>query len=67
MCYFARADTLVGMTVAAHDPRPKKVQIADALREEISAMGFPEGHRLAPLRELAQRFGTPLDGSRPLR
>jgi DNA-binding GntR family transcriptional regulator len=42
------------MTVEAHDPRPKKVQIADALREEIAAL--PEGHRLASLRELADRF-----------
>ncbi|MGW0630329.1 GntR family transcriptional regulator [Streptomyces sp. NPDC002758] len=42
------------MTVEAHDPRPKKVQIADALREEIAAL--PAGHRLASLRELADRF-----------
>lgn len=42
------------MTVEAHDPRPKKVQIADALREEIAAL--PAGHRLASLRELAERF-----------
>lgn len=42
------------MTVEAHDPRPKKVQIADALREEITAL--PAGHRLASLRELAERF-----------
>ncbi|MFJ4889062.1 GntR family transcriptional regulator [Streptomyces sp. NPDC088788] len=42
------------MTVEAHDPRPKKVQIADALRDEIVAL--PVGHRLASLRELAERF-----------
>lgn len=42
------------MTVEAHDPRPKKVQIADALREEIATL--PAGHRLASLRELADRF-----------
>ncbi|PWI09612.1 hypothetical protein DIZ27_16145 [Streptomyces sp. NWU339] len=42
------------MTVEAHDPRPKKVQIADALRDEIAAL--PAGHRLASLRELAERF-----------
>jgi len=42
------------MTVEAHDPRPKKVQIADALREEIAHT--PAGHRLASLRELADRF-----------
>lgn len=42
------------MTVAAHDPRPKKVQIADTLREEIAAL--PAGYRLASLRELADRF-----------
>ncbi|WSB48712.1 winged helix-turn-helix domain-containing protein [Streptomyces cellulosae] len=42
------------MTVEAHDPRPKKVQIADTLREEIAAL--PAGHRLASLRELADRF-----------
>ncbi|MFJ7968047.1 GntR family transcriptional regulator [Streptomyces sp. NPDC096324] len=42
------------MTVEAHDPRPKKVQIADALREEIVTL--PVGHRLASLRELADRF-----------
>jgi DNA-binding GntR family transcriptional regulator len=44
------------MTVAAHDPRPKKVQIADALRPEIAEL--PPGHRLASLRELADRFGV---------
>ncbi|MGW0486591.1 GntR family transcriptional regulator [Streptomyces olivaceus] len=42
------------MTVDAHDPRPKKVQIADALREEVAAL--PAGHRIASLRELADRF-----------
>ncbi|MEU1896686.1 GntR family transcriptional regulator [Streptomyces pristinaespiralis] len=42
------------MTVEAHDPRPKKVQIADTLRGEIAAL--PAGYRLASLRELAERF-----------
>ncbi|MFF4356194.1 winged helix-turn-helix domain-containing protein [Streptomyces sp. NPDC001604] len=42
------------MTVADHDPRPKKVQIADKLRREISTL--PSGHRLASLREMANRF-----------
>ncbi len=44
------------MTVEAHDPRSKKVQIADALREEIATTPLPAGHRLASLRELADRF-----------
>ncbi|MGA4801891.1 GntR family transcriptional regulator [Streptomyces lavendulocolor] len=44
------------MTVEAHDPRPKKVQIADALRDEITTEQLPAGHRLASLRELADRF-----------
>ncbi|WP_329400508.1 winged helix-turn-helix domain-containing protein [Streptomyces melanogenes] len=44
------------MTVAADDPRPKKVQIADVLREEITAAQLPAGHRLATLREMAKRF-----------
>ncbi|MFH0520974.1 GntR family transcriptional regulator [Streptomyces sp. M41] len=44
------------MTIAAHDPRPKKVQIADALRSEITTAPLPSGHRLASLRELADRF-----------
>lgn len=44
------------MTVEAHDPRPKKVQIADALRKEIANTPLPPGHRLASLRELADRF-----------
>lgn len=42
------------MTVAADDPRPKKVQIADALREEIAQQS--DGQRLASLRALAERF-----------
>lgn len=44
------------MTIAAHDPRPKKVQIADVLRSEITSAPLPSGHRLASLRELADRF-----------
>ncbi|MEU9010457.1 winged helix-turn-helix domain-containing protein [Streptomyces sp. NPDC048479] len=44
------------MTVAAHDPRPKKVQISDALRTEITTAPLPSGHRLASLRDLAERF-----------
>ncbi|MFD5101700.1 GntR family transcriptional regulator [Streptomyces albidochromogenes] len=44
------------MTVEAHDPRSKKVQIADVLREEILTTPLPAGHRLASLRELADRF-----------
>lgn len=44
------------MTVADHDPRPKKVQIADKLRPEITAL--PDGHRLASLRDLAERFSV---------
>jgi len=34
------------------------VQIADALREEIGAAQLPAGHRLASLRELAERFNV---------
>lgn len=44
------------MTVADHDPRTKKEQIADALRSEIAEL--PNGHKLASLRDLAQRFGV---------
>ncbi|MFE2088445.1 GntR family transcriptional regulator [Streptomyces sp. NPDC059460] len=44
------------MTVEAHDPRSKKVQIADALRDEIESTPLPAGHRLASLRDLADRF-----------
>ncbi|MCX5313146.1 winged helix-turn-helix domain-containing protein [Streptomyces sp. NBC_00154] len=44
------------MTVEAHDPRSKKVQIADALRDEIASTPLPAGHRLASLRDLADRF-----------
>ncbi|MEV0090216.1 winged helix-turn-helix domain-containing protein [Streptomyces sp. NPDC050738] len=46
------------MTVAAHDPRPKKVQVADALRTEIVSGPLPAGHRLASLRDLADRFSV---------
>ncbi|MCX3060406.1 winged helix-turn-helix domain-containing protein [Streptomyces beihaiensis] len=42
------------MSVTDDDLRPKKVQIADALRSEIAAM--PEGGKLASLRTLADRF-----------
>ncbi|MFI5631396.1 GntR family transcriptional regulator [Streptomyces sp. NPDC051664] len=44
------------MTVEAHDPRSKKAQIADALRDEIASTPLPAGHRLASLRDLADRF-----------
>ncbi|MFI6944310.1 winged helix-turn-helix domain-containing protein [Streptomyces sp. NPDC050418] len=44
------------MTVADDDPRPKKVQIADALREEITAGKPAAGQRLGSLRDLAERF-----------
>ncbi|MDH6498595.1 winged helix-turn-helix domain-containing protein [Streptomyces sp. SAI-149] len=44
------------MTIADDDPRPKKVQIADALRPEIAAM--PSGRKLASLRDLATRFNV---------
>ncbi|MFF1358011.1 GntR family transcriptional regulator [Streptomyces sp. NPDC058297] len=44
------------MTVADDDLRPKKVQIADALRPEIKAM--PNGGKLASLRALAERFNV---------
>ncbi|SDK82489.1 winged helix-turn-helix domain-containing protein [Streptomyces indicus] len=44
------------MTVADSDPRPKKVQIADALRDEIKAGKPTEGQKLDSLRDLADRF-----------
>ncbi|MGV9560914.1 GntR family transcriptional regulator [Streptomyces sp. NPDC003480] len=53
------------MSVADHDPRTKKEQIADELRSEISAL--PDGHRLASLRSMADRFGvTPVTVSSAL-
>ncbi|RII11985.1 DNA-binding transcriptional repressor MngR [Streptomyces sp. YIM 130001] len=44
------------MTIADDDPRPKKVQIADALRPEIAEL--PKGRKLASVRDLADRFGV---------
>lgn len=38
------------------DPRPAKVQIAEDLREQISAGTYAPGSKLPPVRELAGRY-----------
>lgn len=44
------------MTVTADDPRAPRVQIADALREEIKRGVYVAGTRLPSVRDLAERF-----------
>lgn len=46
------------MSVHADDPRAAKVQIADALRDEIRAGQLQPGDRLDSVRALAERFGV---------
>ncbi len=44
------------MPLATDDPRPKSVQIADALREDIKRGRFAPGAKLPTRKELAARF-----------
>lgn len=44
------------MSVNADDPRPPRVQVADALRAEIADGRLIAGKRLASIRDLATRF-----------
>ena len=46
------------MTVNADDPRPPRVQIADALRESIRAGRLPAGKRLPSVRDLTVEYGV---------
>ncbi|MFD0529117.1 winged helix-turn-helix domain-containing protein [Kitasatospora arboriphila] len=45
------------MKVSADDERPKYVQVADTLRDEIESGALRPGQKLPSHRELAQRFG----------
>jgi DNA-binding GntR family transcriptional regulator len=46
------------MSLAANDPRPKPVQVAEALRERIKeGTTYPNG-KLPPSRDLAKEFGV---------
>lgn len=46
------------MSVIADDPRTPRVQVADALRTDISSGVYPKGSRLPSVRDLADRFGV---------
>ena len=46
------------MSVSADDPRPPRIQIADALREEIASGQLPAGKRFPTIRDLTSRFGV---------
>ncbi len=46
------------MSLAANDPRPKPVQIAEKIRSRIEAGDDYAGGRLPPTRELAAEFGV---------
>lgn len=52
-CVSSYADA---MSVNADDPRPPRVQVADALRAEIGDGRLVAGKRLASIRDLAARF-----------
>ncbi|MDK1473277.1 winged helix-turn-helix domain-containing protein [Streptomyces sp. 549] len=45
------------MSLAANDPRPKPVQVADVLRRDITEGTYRDG-RLPPTRELARMLGV---------
>ena len=47
-----------GMSVSADDPRPPRIQIADALREEIASGQLTAGKRFPTIRDLVARFGV---------
>lgn len=47
-----------GMSVVADDPRPPKVQVADSLREDITAGRLEPGAKLDSVRALSERFGV---------
>ncbi|MBT0771350.1 winged helix-turn-helix transcriptional regulator [Kineosporia sp. J2-2] len=44
------------MSLAADDPRPPYIQVADALRKDIAGGSLEPGQRLRSIRDLAQRF-----------
>lgn len=44
------------MSLATDDPRPKSVQIADTLREDIKRGRYPHGSKLPTRKDLAARF-----------
>jgi GntR family transcriptional regulator len=46
------------MSVAANDPRPPRVQVADTLRAEISSGEKSAGQKLGSIRDLATRFNV---------
>ncbi|MEV4614879.1 GntR family transcriptional regulator [Kitasatospora sp. NPDC049258] len=46
------------MTVSSDDDRAPYVQVADALREEISSGALGPGQKLPSARQLADRFGV---------
>ncbi|GHH62331.1 GntR family transcriptional regulator [Kitasatospora indigofera] len=52
------ADRLNGMTVSSDDDRAPYVQVADALRDEISSGALQPGQKLPSARQLADRFGV---------
>ncbi|MEU6767112.1 GntR family transcriptional regulator [Streptomyces sp. NPDC046853] len=55
------------MSVAADDPRPKKVQISDTIRREITSGSRPTGQKLPSVRALAKHFEvTPVTASSAL-
>jgi DNA-binding GntR family transcriptional regulator len=44
------------MSLAANDPRPKPVKLADAVRQRIKDGKYPDG-KIPPTRQLASEFG----------
>ena len=48
------------MAVTPNDPRPPYVQVADDLRDAITAGRYAPGERLPSNRDLAQKYGVAL-------
>ncbi|GAB3265170.1 GntR family transcriptional regulator [Kineosporia babensis] len=46
------------MSLAADDPRPPYVQVADALRQDVASGALAAGQRVPSIRDLASRFGV---------
>ncbi|GAA3624386.1 hypothetical protein GCM10022223_46810 [Kineosporia mesophila] len=46
------------MSLAANDPRPPYVQVADELRKDVASNVLPAGERLPSIRALANRFAV---------
>lgn len=46
------------MSVSDDDPRPRYIQIADALRKQITSGVFEPGQRLTTARDLAHEYGV---------